>query len=291
MGEPERHSAVIFPGQGSQHDSMRELVARDAPHLLDLATEVVGCDPFEHLDEGTAFVQPAVYCASVASWHRLAEEEAPAAVAGHSFGEFAALVAAGVIDEEEGLRLVALRGRLTDEVGRSAGGGMLAVMGGTPDEVERMARESEVHLATDNSPRQAVLSGPEPELAHAEEKARKRRWKVKRLKIAGAFHSPAMRPAALRFARAAERLRLSRARFPVWSCVTADRSRDVPRELVAALTAPVRWRRTVERLHATGIDRFVEAAPGRALSGLVRRTVPSAATEAVESGARAGGAA
>src|SRR5690349_22008139 len=120
-------TAVIFPGQGSQTDEMGHEIAAEAPQLLDLVTDLVGVDPFDHLDEGTRYVQPAVFARSVASWQRMSDRIRPAAFAGHSLGEIAALVAASAISVEDGARIVVARGELTDAV--SDGRGMMAVLG------------------------------------------------------------------------------------------------------------------------------------------------------------------
>jgi [acyl-carrier-protein] S-malonyltransferase len=125
-------TAVLFPGQGSQTPEMRETVAQLRPDLLTLAVEVVGEDPFLRVDDGTRFAQPAIFCASLAGWAGLDEETRQQAdyMAGHSLGELGALVAAGVLSERDGLELVALRGRLMQEAGETAGdGGMIALLG------------------------------------------------------------------------------------------------------------------------------------------------------------------
>ena len=107
--------AVLFPGQGVGDASSRELVADVRPDLLELATELVGADPFERMSEGTAYAQPAVYCASIAGYERLGRPR-PDYFAGHSLGEVGALVAAGAIEDADGVRIVVARGRVMDEV-------------------------------------------------------------------------------------------------------------------------------------------------------------------------------
>src|SRR5262245_29590937 len=122
-------TAILFPGQGSQTEDMRDEVARERPDLLEIAVEVVGEDPFPRVEEGTRYAQPAIFCASLAGWAGLGRPLGEY-MAGHSLGELAALVAAGSLDERDGLELVALRGRLMQEAGETAGdGGMLALMG------------------------------------------------------------------------------------------------------------------------------------------------------------------
>src|SRR4051812_7967952 len=121
-----RHAqlAVLFPGQGSQTPAMRELVGRLRPDLLELAPPPVGEDPFERVDDGTRFAQPAIFCAALAGWESLKGELRPDVLAGHSLGEITALVAAGALSDADALHLVAARGRLMQEAGGQ--GGMLA---------------------------------------------------------------------------------------------------------------------------------------------------------------------
>src|SRR6266545_4453508 len=131
-------SAILFPGQGVGDPSSREAVADLRPDLLDLATKLVGEDPFERMAEGTAYAQPAVYCASMAGYERLGRPDA-AYFAGHSLGEVGALAAAGAIDGADGLRIVVARGRVMDDVARlGEAGGMLAV-GSDRERAEELA--------------------------------------------------------------------------------------------------------------------------------------------------------
>ena len=125
-------------GQGSHEEGMRDTVAECRPDLLDLAIELVGADPFEHVADGTRFAQPAIYCASLAGWEQLGRPH-PAAAAGHSLGELAALAAAGALDHADGLRLAARRGELMQEAAERGGGGMLAVLG-SPELAVEVAR-------------------------------------------------------------------------------------------------------------------------------------------------------
>ena len=122
-------TAILFPGQGSQTDDMREQVLRDRPDLLELVSQAVGEDPFPRANQGTNFAQPAIFAASLAGWHALGSPRGDF-MAGHSLGELAALVAGGALAEADGLALVALRGRLMHEAGLAAGdGGMVALLG------------------------------------------------------------------------------------------------------------------------------------------------------------------
>lgn len=274
--------AILFPGQGSQHDGMREAVARAAPDLLELATELVGADPFERLDAGTAFVQPAIFCASVASWRECRAATRPLAFAGHSLGELAALAAADALDPRDALGLVVARGRLTQEVARAAGGGMIALLGVDRPTAEAIAAACELWVANDNCPGQIVLSGSHAGVARAEAEASERELKFAVLAVDGPFHSPAMADAAAAFARHLEAVPVREPSAPILSCVTARPFEDVRRQLAESLVSEVRWRAVIERLAALGADRFVEMAPDRVLTNMVKRTLPGAPRIAVE---------
>lgn len=270
-------TALLFPGQASQTPDMRDRVAVARPDLLAAAAAAVGEDPFPRAGDGTRFAQPAIFCASLAGLATL--DEHYDAVAGHSLGEVAALVAAGALTEADGLALVALRGRLMERAG--AGGGMLAVLGGGED-VEALAERHGVAVANDNAPGQLVLSGDRTALRALAAEARHAGLKTIALGVSGAFHSPAMAPAAGPFAGALAATAVVRPRLSVYSSVTGEPVADpdeIRRLLVEGLTAPVRWRQTVLALHAAGFDRFAEAGPGHVLARLVRRTLdaPTAA--------------
>jgi malonyl CoA-acyl carrier protein transacylase len=254
---------------------MGETVARLRPDLYELALDEVGNDVFERANEKTEFAQPAIYCASLAGWSRF-EGERPYVMAGHSLGEVAALAAAGVVDEATGLRLVALRGRLMQRVAeRGREGGMLALRTHL-DEAGALAERFDLTVANDNSPEQVVLSGPNHALDRAAEQASAEGTRARRLPIAGAFHTPAMNPAAAKFRVALERVDCKKPQVPVFSGVTAALFDDVRRRLAQAIIRPVRWRETLLSLECWGVERFVEVGPGRVLTGLVRRTLSPA---------------
>lgn len=278
-------TAVLFPGQGSQTSDMRELAEGSWPELLELAVSELGTDPFDHVDEGTRFAQPALYCASLAGWSRIAEEvEAEETfLAGHSLGEFAALVAAGSLSPGDGLRLVALRGRLMQEAAEHRpDGGMLAVMADR-QAASGIASRAGVVVANDNSPGQVVLSGHVPALDEAAADADAQGLRAVRLAVHGAFHSPAMESAVPMLRAALDAVEFAPPRMTVFSSVTAAPFDDVRRRLAEALTQPVRWRETLDALHERGVVRFVETGPGRVLSGLVRKTLDGVETVSAES--------
>jgi [acyl-carrier-protein] S-malonyltransferase len=267
-------TALLFPGQGSQTADMREQVQRVRPDLLELAAEVVGEDPFARVDDGTAYAQAAIFCASIAGWCELGRPVHEFA-AGHSLGEIGALVAADVLSERDGLELVALRGRLMQRAGDTAGqGGMIALLGAEAAErAHEVAAPHGLSIANDNSPQQVVLSGARAALPDAEQTARALGLRAMILPVTGAFHSPMMGSATPEFERALSQVQLRPAKCTVLSAVTAEPFDDVRARLVDALTGPVRWREVLLALHARGVSRFVEVGPGRVLTGLVKRTL------------------
>lgn len=281
-GRREEADAILFPGQGSQHGDMREAVARADPELLKRAIATVGVDPFERLADGTRFVQPAIFCASVVSWRSIRERTRPIAFAGHSLGEYAALVAAEAVDPLDALRLVALRGRLTQQAAAATGGGMLALLGVDAHIAQAIAERCGVAVANDNSPGQIVLSGGHRGLADAAHEVRGLGKASRMLDVQGPFHSPMMSAAVEPFSEALEQVAFVSPRTPVYSCVTARPFDDIPRRLAESLVCGVRWREVLQRLDAAGATRFVEVGPGKVLSGLVKRTIRGAERIAAE---------
>jgi [acyl-carrier-protein] S-malonyltransferase len=267
-------TAILFPGQGSQTPEMRDLVADVRPDLLEQVVEIVGEDPFAKAEQGTNYAQPAIFCASLAGWESLGRPDGDF-MAGHSLGELAALVAAGALQERDGLELVALRGRLMQESGEKAGdGGMLALVGrGAADHAAELADNSGLSVANDNSPQQVVLSGARDALPAAGKAAEELGLRAIDLPVSGAFHSPMMRDAVPEFEQAVKNVKISEPRVKVLSAVTAAPFDDIAAQLTAALTSPVRWRETLLALHELGAERFVEVGPGRVLNGLVKRTL------------------
>jgi [acyl-carrier-protein] S-malonyltransferase len=267
-------AALLFPGQGSQSADMRETVERQCPDLLEIAFEEVGPDLFERAADGTRWAQPAIYCAALAGARELGVDAG--VMAGHSLGEITALVAADAIGAEDGLRLVAARGRLMQEAAEETGdGGMTAVRarGDNREAIAEVAAEADVSIANDNAPDQLVLSGSVGALDRAEELLDERGIRAKRLPVAGAFHSPLMLPAVDPFREVVEAIEISEPRVPVYSCVTAEPFDDIRERLVEALTHPVRWLDVVRALEARGVTEFVETGPGRVLSNLVKKSL------------------
>jgi [acyl-carrier-protein] S-malonyltransferase len=276
-------TAILFPGQGVGDVSSRELVAEVRPDLLDLAAELVGEDPFERMPDGTAYAQPAVYCASIAGYERLGR---PAAdyFAGHSLGEVGALAAAGAIDDADGLRIVVARGRSMDRAARAGEpGGMLAV-GCDRGPAEELAAEHGLALANENSPQQFVLSGPLAAIEAAEVAAKGSGVRAKRLAVSGAFHTEAMASSVAPFRLALDAVDFREPAAPVLSSTTAELFEgDVRSTLAASLVRPIHWTAVLARLRELGVTRYLDVGPGKVLAGLVRRTLDGAEIETLAS--------
>jgi [acyl-carrier-protein] S-malonyltransferase len=270
--------AVLFPGQGSQTPDMRHVVARRCPDLLERCLDLVGEDPFLRVEESTRFQQPAIFCASWAGWTALRDE--PCAAAGHSLGELAALAAAGVLQLDDALRLVVLRGELMAEA--DPHGSMVALVGATAEDAAAIAEAAGIVVANDNAPGQIVLAGPHDRLTEVEDLAGERGLRAIALPVAGAFHSPSMEPAVAPFRAALDATDIAEPRFPVISCATTEAFTDVRADLAHALTRPVRWRETFQALHGAGARRFVEVGPGKVLARLAKRIVEGTKVETAD---------
>lgn len=266
-------TAFIFPGQGAQTPEAAPLVHEHAPDLLATCIDAMGEDPLRRCAESTCFAQPAIVLASLAGW-RAAEQHDAAAFAGHSLGELSALAAAGALDEHEAVRLAVLRGSLMAEAAaQHRDGGMLAVLGGSVEQVRGLADAHGLTIANDNAPGQVVLAGPRAVIDGARRAARDEGLRAMELDVAGAFHSPAMRAAVEPFEVALAEVGWRDVDAPVISGLTGSPFVDPARELALAIVSPVRWREVMRRLVGLGIERFVDAGPGRVLDRLVTRNL------------------
>lgn len=291
--------ALLFSPQGSQVVGMGRALAEASPAaraVFDEADATLGWGvgatcwdgPEERLND-TRQTQPCLLAASVAALRALGERAvvSPAMVAGHSVGEYAALVAAGVLELGAALRLVGRRGELMAEAGSD--GAMTAVLGldrATVQEVvESVARPSELIVANDNAPGQVVISGRRPAIEAAEEAMRTAgARRCVRLPVSGAFHSPLMAPVADALADAFQAEAWSDAAIPIVGNVTAEPLTDAARIralLAEQVRSPVEWVRSVERMVADGVDTMIECGPGATLVGMVRRIAPSVRTASV----------
>lgn len=265
-------TALLFPGQGSQSGAMHELAHEHCPELIAQAAAELGADPFERIDEGTSYLQPAVYCGVLAHWLAAGTPLADFA-AGHSLGELAALTAAGCLSPDEGMRLVLARGIAMQSAAEAGDpGGMLAVVGPRERALD-LGKHHGLTLAADNEPEQVVLSGPVPCVEVARKKARACGVKAVRLRVPAALHSSAMRPAVAPFRRALETASFGVPRMTVISNVTAAPFRDPVAELTLALVSRVRWRESVLALQAEGVGSYREMSASGILRGLVQRTL------------------
>ena len=301
--------ALLFSPQGSQHLGMgRELAERSPAAAAVFAeadaalgwsvSETCWNGPAERLDD-TRQTQPCLLATSIAALRALEEvaDAAPAMVAGHSVGEYAALVASGVLDLGAGLRLVSQRAQLM--AGAGGEGGMAAVLGLDRETVEAvvdgLSRPTELVVANDNAPGQVVISGLRDALDAAEEPLRSQgARRILRLPVSGAFHSPLMSAVAGQLATAFEAETWRDARVPVVSNVTGEPLTDADRIralLAEQVRSPVEWVSSVRRMVADGVDTMIELGPGAALAGMVRRIAPEVTTATVSDAATLEGAA
>jgi malonyl CoA-acyl carrier protein transacylase len=251
------------------------LTLRLAPELHRSAAELLGADPFPHATEGTIWAQPAIFCESVAGWRALHGELSPEAIAGHSLGEFAALVAAGSLDPEEALRLVVLRGKLAQRAADAAdGGGMLALLGRDMEGVEELVRAAGATVANINSPSQLVASGSDECLSRLRQAAKERGCSAIMLNTRIPFHSRAMEAVLPEFAEALAKVEVREPQVPVLSGIDGSPFVDIREQLAAALVKPVRWWEVLTALKQRGIEILIEPGPGNVLTKLAKRAVP-----------------
>jgi len=269
-------TAAIFPGQGVPTAELRAIVEASDPALLRHAESSLGSDVFARAGESTRYAQPAIFCADLALWRRKRKDldgATPIAFSGHSLGELPALVAAGCLAPSAGLWLAAERGRITAEVARETDGAMLALLGFDIESATRLAAEHEVYVSNDNCPGQVVLSGSRKDLETAQRSAVGKGRQATMLNVEGAFHCPLMAPAVAPFRASLAEVDFAPPGNSVFSGITAGRFDDVPAQLAAALTEPVRWSDTVRALRASGVESFLECGPGRVLTRLIKRIV------------------
>jgi [acyl-carrier-protein] S-malonyltransferase len=282
--------SFIFPGQASQYVGMASDLYNAfeiAKKLFDRAEEILNFDlksvcfsgPEEELKK-TYITQPAIFVHSVVIAALLKDKGlSPAAVAGHSLGEYSALVAAGVIDFENGLKLVNIRGQLMYEAGINKPGTMGAIVGLLPDEVREICasfkNDGIVQPANFNSPGQIVISGEKAIVLKALEVAKEKKAKIAtELVVSGAFHSPLMAEAQNGLSKILNETHFTDATVPVYTNVNARPETKAPvlkELLLKQLTQPVRWEEIITNMIHDGFDSFIEAGPGNVLKGLLKR--------------------
>lgn len=284
-------TAYLFPGQGSQSVGMGKIhfgENEDFASYVDRANEVLGFDlkkimfkgPEEKLKQ-TEFTQPAIFLHSVALFNTLNAN--PDMVAGHSLGEFSALVACGAVKFEDALQIVRRRGELMQQAGEQNPGTMAAVIGMDDEVVERICKQAtdeigkEVIAANYNCPGQLVISGDVDAVEKAVELLKEEGCRLaKILPVSGAFHSSLMQPAYDGLKESLEALEISVPDCPIYSNYTAEPTTD-PEEIrsnvLNQLLNPVRWTQTLQNMSSNGAESFVEVGPGNVLQGLVKRTL------------------
>ncbi|TAE22368.1 MAG: [acyl-carrier-protein] S-malonyltransferase [Cytophagales bacterium] len=288
-------NAYIFPGQGSQFKGMGLDLYQNGPKsvkkLFEQADRILGFDITKIMFEGsddelkqTNVTQPAIFLHSVALAQTI-EDFAPAMVAGHSLGEFSALVAAGVLSFEDGLRLVSQRAEAMQRACELNPSTMAAVLGLDDATIERICTEvmglGEVVVAANfNCPGQVVISGTHEGIRLAGEALKAAGAKrVLPLPVGGAFHSPLMEPAREELAEAIADTPFNQPRCPIYQNVNAQPAtaiQTIKTNLIAQLTAPVRWTQSVENMVTDGATTFIECGPGKVLQGLVKKISVSA---------------
>ena len=280
-------NAYVFPGQGAQFVGMGLDLYENhaqAQELFEDANEILGFSITDIMFEGTAedlkqtkVTQPAIFLHSVILSKVLGEEFRPDMVAGHSLGEFSGLVANGTLGFEDGLKLVSQRAMAMQKACELRPSTMAAVLGLEDAVVEKICAETEgiVVPANYNCPGQLVISGEVDAINTACERLKEagaRRALV--LPVGGAFHSPLMEPAREELAAAIENSKFNEPKCPVYQNVTTTGitvSKEIKENLIAQLTAPVKWTQSVQNMVSDGATRFVEVGPGKVLQGLVRK--------------------
>lgn len=257
-------------------------VFRRADDVLDMPLSRLCFEGPEEELRQTVNAQPAIVTVSIALLEAARErdhalvQDRPGFVAGHSLGEYTALIAAGALSFEEGLWLVRERGRLMQEAGECNPGTMAAIMGLDEEVVEEICQESGAEICNLNGAGQIVIGGRRPAVLRAMDLARSRgAAKVTELNVSGAFHSSLMRPAAEGMRAALERVTFRDPEVPLIANSTAQpltTGTAIREELLHQLTSTVQWQRTVELLARLGVKAIVEIGPGRVLAGLIRRT-------------------
>ena len=288
--------AYLFPGQGSQFPGMGKALyerSAEAREMMDKADEILGF-PITDIMFGedsealkaTRVTQPAIFIHSVVL-ARCSGLETPAMVAGHSLGEFSAIAAAGAMDYEDALRLVAVRASAMQKCCEQVPGTMAAVINLPAETVEEICASCNgiVVAANYNSDGQIVISGEAEAIAEACAKMKEAGAKrALPLSVSGAFHSPLMEPARLELAEAIDKTPFRAPVCPVYQNVTALPSLDpevIKDNLLRQLTSPVRWTQTIRNMVADGADSFLEIGPGTVLQGLVKRIAPEVENQGI----------
>lgn len=280
--------AFLFPGQGAQYVGMAKDLYENsdqAKELVKKADEAAGVSLSEIMFEGpmdklkmTDITQPAIFLHSMVLFNLITGIK-PEAAAGHSLGEYSALVAAGSLNFEDAVKLVRFRGKGMLQAGIDNPGTMAAVVGMDADKLDEVCKEASsegiVQCANYNSPGQIVISGSVDGVKKAMELAKSSGAKiVKELVVSGAFHSPLMQSAKDSLRTELDKISFKDAQIPVYANVTAkpvQNKEEIKKLLFEQVTAPVQWENTIKNLISDGFDEFYEIGPGKVLQGLAKR--------------------
>lgn len=284
-------TAYLFPGQGSQFVGMGQSHYNENKEFvsyIDRANDILGFDlktimfdgPKEKLQQ-TEFTQPAIFLHSIALYNTL--DATPDMVAGHSLGEFSALVACGALSFDNALKIVRRRGELMQKAGETNPGTMAAVIGMDDEAVEQLCTKAtqetgkEVIAANYNCPGQLVISGDTEAVERAVELSKDEGCRLaKVLPVSGAFHSSLMQPAFDGLKDELEAIDISKPSCSIYSNYTAEPTTDpeiIRNNVLKQLLNPVRWTQTLKNMHSNGANYFIEVGPGKVLQGLVKRTL------------------
>ena len=286
--------AYLFPGQGAQHPGMGQELYDGSAQCRDLfeqANDIIGFRITDVMFSGTPddlkqtrVTQPAVFLHSVILARYLGDAFRPDMVAGHSLGEFSALVAAGAIAFDDGLRLVIARANAMQRCCEMQPSTMAAIVKLDDQTVEQVCAEmtaagETVVAANYNTPGQLVISGTIEGVARASARCKELKGRALPLAVGGAFHSPLMEPARVELAEAIGRTQFHAPVCPCYQNVCAtpvSDPADIRQNLILQLTSPVRWTATVQNMLRDGATEFIEVGPGTALQGMVKRICPDA---------------
>lgn len=291
--------AYVFPGQGAQFAGMGKELSDGsslARELFSKANNILGFNITEIMFEGTdedlrqtKVTQPAIFLHSVVLSRVLGNDFKPDLVAGHSLGEFSALVANKVLSFEDGLRLVSKRALAMQKACEMQPSTMAAVIGMEDAEVERilgLIKDEIVVPANYNCPGQLVISGSIKGIEMAAQKlAEAGAKRVMTLNVSGAFHSPFMQPAAEELSNAIKTTKFSKGTCPIYQNVTGQSVTDpeiIKKNLIAQLTSPVRWSQSVVNMIASGVTHFTEVGPGTVLQGLIKKVKKDVIADSAE---------